>query len=56
MKEIHKDRSIAAALAKEAPEEELDVQFLYAIVVSIFQVGGMLGGFSGGIIANRFGR
>jgi hypothetical protein len=59
MKEVHEDRmKVAKALAsnKGGPEEELDVQLLYSIVVSIFAVGGMLGGFSGGIIANRFGR
>jgi len=61
MKDIHKERLLAAASGKtkEEPkveEPELDVHFLYSIVVSIFQVGGMLGGFSGGIIANRFGR
>ncbi|XP_065205177.1 glucose transporter type 1 isoform X3 [Planococcus citri] len=29
---------------------------MYSFAVSIFAVGGMLGGFSGGMIANRFGR
>lgn len=29
---------------------------LYSLAVSIFAIGGMLGGFSGGTIANRFGR
>ncbi|CAG9781697.1 unnamed protein product [Diatraea saccharalis] len=32
------------------------VNKLYSIAVSIFAIGGMLGGFSGGMIANRFGR
>lgn len=32
------------------------VNRLYSIAVSIFAIGGMLGGFSGGMIANRFGR
>lgn len=32
------------------------VQKLYSVAVSIFAIGGMIGGFSGGIIANRFGR
>lgn len=36
--------------------QEEAVQLLYSIAVSIFAIGGMLGGFSGGIIANRFGR
>lgn len=31
-------------------------ELLYSFAVSIFAIGGMLGGFSGGIIANRFGR
>ncbi len=30
--------------------------FLYAIAVAIFALGGMCGGFLGGIIANKFGR
>lgn len=29
---------------------------MYSFAVSIFAVGGMLGGFSGGMIADRFGR
>ena len=32
------------------------VKILYSIAVSIFAIGGMVGGFSGGMIANRFGR
>lgn len=32
------------------------VKLMYAVVVAIFAIGGMLGGFSGGLIANRFGR
>ena len=32
------------------------VNILYSVAVSIFAIGGMLGGFSGGTIANRFGR
>ncbi|XP_050529430.1 glucose transporter type 1 isoform X3 [Daktulosphaira vitifoliae] len=36
--------------------EDGRAEFLYSFAVSIFAIGGMLGGFSGGIIANRFGR
>ncbi|PNF37044.1 hypothetical protein B7P43_G08027 [Cryptotermes secundus] len=32
------------------------VKLLYSLAVSIFAIGGMLGGFCGGMIANRFGR
>ncbi|XP_062531122.1 glucose transporter type 1 isoform X2 [Bombyx mori] len=32
------------------------VNRLYSVAVSIFAIGGMVGGFSGGMIANRFGR
>ncbi|EEB19241.1 glucose transporter, putative [Pediculus humanus corporis] len=44
---------------KQRYEEDIQeeaVQLLYSVAVSIFAIGGMLGGFSGGIIANRFGR
>ena len=30
--------------------------FLYAIAVAIFALGGMVGGFTGGLIANKCGR
>lgn len=29
---------------------------LYSIAVSLFAIGGMLGGFVGGMVANKFGR
>ena len=32
------------------------VKLLYSLAVSIFAIGGMLGGICGGMIANRFGR
>lgn len=31
-------------------------EMLYSIAVSIFAIGGMLGGFGGGMVANKFGR
>ncbi|KAK0167178.1 hypothetical protein PV327_004609 [Microctonus hyperodae] len=49
MKDVYKDR-----YGEDMTEKS--VQRLYSIAVSIFAIGGMLGGFSGGIIANRFGR
>jgi len=44
---------------KERHDETLtegQKQSFYSLFVAIFAIGGMLGGFSGGIIANRFGR
>lgn len=35
---------------------EKTIKDMYSFAVSIFAIGGMLGGFSGGMIANRFGR
>ncbi|XP_034937945.1 glucose transporter type 1 isoform X2 [Chelonus insularis] len=49
MKDVYKNR-----YGKDMSERAVDR--LYSIAVSIFAIGGMLGGFSGGIIANRFGR
>lgn len=49
MKDVYKDR-----YGKDIHEDT--VNQLYSIAVSIFAIGGMVGGFSGGMIANRFGR
>ncbi|XP_044732750.1 glucose transporter type 1 [Chrysoperla carnea] len=49
MKDVYKSR-----YGEDIPEES--VKFLYSVAVSIFAIGGMLGGFSGGMIADRFGR
>lgn len=49
MKDVYKSR-----YGEDLLEEE--VQRLYSLAVSIFAIGGMLGGFSGGMVANRFGR
>uniref|UniRef100_A0A336MA57 CSON012634 protein n=1 Tax=Culicoides sonorensis TaxID=179676 RepID=A0A336MA57_CULSO len=49
MKDVYKDR-----YGEDIGEES--IQQLYSVAVSIFAIGGMLGGFSGGWIANRFGR
>nr|CAD7405260.1 unnamed protein product [Timema cristinae] len=49
MKDVYKDR-----YGEDIQEDY--VKLLYAVAVSIFAIGGMLGGFSGGMIANRFGR
>lgn len=38
------------------PMEDNQLEDMYSVFVSIFAIGGMLGGFSGGIFANRFGR
>ncbi|XP_050307783.1 glucose transporter type 1 isoform X3 [Anthonomus grandis grandis] len=49
MKDVYKSR-----YSEDLPDEL--VKTLYSIVVSIFAIGGMVGGFSGGMVANRFGR
>lgn len=49
MKDVYKDR-----YGEDISDDY--VKRLYSVAVSIFAIGGMLGGFSGGIIANRFGR
>ncbi|GAB0092634.1 Glucose transporter type 1 [Sergentomyia squamirostris] len=49
MKDVYKDR-----YGEDITEEF--IQQLYSVAVSIFAIGGMLGGFSGGWMANRFGR
>ncbi|XP_058793375.1 glucose transporter type 1 isoform X2 [Phymastichus coffea] len=49
MKDVYKSR-----YGEDISEDY--VQSLYSIAVSIFAIGGMVGGFSGGMIANRFGR
>jgi len=50
MREVWEERNVGETLENER------LEFMYSIVVSIFAIGGMLGGFFGGIIANRFGR
>lgn len=49
MKDVYKDRY------DEEVSDDM-VKHLRSIAVSIFAIGGMLGGFSGGWMANRFGR
>uniref|UniRef100_A0A0K8TFG6 Major facilitator superfamily (MFS) profile domain-containing protein n=2 Tax=Lygus hesperus TaxID=30085 RepID=A0A0K8TFG6_LYGHE len=49
MRDVYKDRN-----KKDLPEDS--AKLMYSFVVSIFAIGGMIGGFSGGMVANRFGR
>ncbi|KAF6200991.1 hypothetical protein GE061_005438 [Apolygus lucorum] len=49
MRDVYKDRN-----KKDLPEDA--AKLMYSFVVSIFAIGGMIGGFSGGMVANRFGR
>lgn len=49
MKDVYKDRY------NENVSDDL-IKHLHSVAVSIFAIGGMLGGFSGGWMANRFGR
>lgn len=49
MKDVYKDRY------NEDASDDF-IKHLRSVAVSIFAIGGMLGGFSGGWMANRFGR
>ncbi|KAG7188117.1 hypothetical protein KM043_015964 [Ampulex compressa] len=49
MKDVYKDR-----YGEDISDDS--VKKLYSVAVSIFAIGGMVGGFCGGMIANRFGR
>lgn len=49
MKDVYKARY-------DADLSDESAKGLYSIAVSIFALGGMLGGFGGGMVANKFGR
>lgn len=49
VKDVYKERNLVDMTEEKA-------KLFYSIAVSIFAIGGMLGGFSGGSIADKFGR
>lgn len=49
MRDVYKERN-----KQDLPADS--AKLMYSFVVSIFAIGGMIGGFSGGMVANRFGR
>ncbi|CAG0913380.1 unnamed protein product [Notodromas monacha] len=52
-------KSFIADIWKDRYEKDIDgskLDFLWSVAVSIFAIGGMIGGFSGGFVANHFGR
>ncbi|KAI5729971.1 hypothetical protein M8J76_008573 [Diaphorina citri] len=48
-KDVYKERNLVDMTDEKA-------KIFYSVAVSIFAIGGMLGGFSGGSIADKFGR